>query len=89
MKSLVKIVACIVIVTFILPVVAFAVSWPAKREDGLDMPFRPSDKYVTDQNPPDFRWQYVDGAKSYELIVSKSEDLSSPVYIAKDLTCNY
>ena len=26
----------------------------------LDMPFRPYDKQVVKQNPPDFSWKYID-----------------------------
>lgn len=89
MKKHIRIISVFFIFIFVLSTMASALSWPSPRTDGLDMPFRPSDKYATDQNPPDFRWQYVEGAKSYELVVSKSDDLSSPVYTAKNLTTNY
>ena len=79
MKKTIKITAFILVLTLILSTVASALSWPTPRTDGLDMPFLPRDKYVTDQNPPDFRWQYIDGAKSYKLVVSKNEDLSVSV----------
>jgi len=90
MKQYFRIISFFVVFSLVLSTVASAaVSWPALKSSGTDMPFRPSDKYVTDQNPPDFRWQYVEGAKSYELIVSKSDDLSSPVHKAENLTTNY
>lgn len=89
MKKLIKITSLILILSMVLSVSASAFSWPELRKDGLDMPFMPKDKYVTDQNPPDFRWQYVEGAKSYKLVVSKNEDLSSPVYEKEGITTNY
>jgi len=89
MKKHTKLTAVLLVFAIMISSVASALSWPAPSSAGTDMPFRPSDKFVTDQNPPDFRWQYVGGAKSYELVVSKSEDLSSPVYIAQNLTTNY
>ena len=89
MKKLIKITAFILILSFAVSSAASALTWPAQPTDGLNMPFRPSDKYVTDQNPPDFRWQYVSDAESYDIVVSKSEDLSSPVYKKEGITTNY
>ena len=34
---------------------------------GREMPFRPYDKSISEQNPPDFSWQYINGAVYAEI----------------------
>lgn len=63
-------------------------------EDGIEkpympkMPFMPSDKYVTMQNPPDFTWSQIKEAEEYELAVAKDRALSEICFSAKT-TDNY
>ena len=57
--------------------------------DGRGMPFSPPDKYVSQQNPPDFTWPYVSGALEYELKVCTDSGLSSVAYQKSGLTNNY
>ena len=35
--------------------------------NGMGMPFRPTDKYASMQNPPDFTWPYVTELRSIRL----------------------
>ncbi len=46
----------------------------------LDMPFRPFDKQVVMQNPPDFSWKYVDGAESYNIRISTNTSMTDIIY---------
>lgn len=55
---------------FALAVAATAAPrWPDPKP--LAMPFRPHDKKICQQNPPDFSWPEVREAKSYELQVAR------------------
>lgn len=45
----------------------------------LDMPFRPYDKQVVEQNPPDFSWKYIDGA-TYNLRIAANSSMTDIVY---------
>jgi len=68
---------------------AGAPEWPAPSSNGLSMPFRPDDKYVSQQNPPGFCWQYVPNAKSYNLVVANDKELTDVVYSKSGITTNY
>ncbi len=57
--------------------------WPLKRADGLRMPFRPENNYVSSQNAPDFLWPAVNGAESYELKVCSDAELTDIKYEVK------
>lgn len=63
--------------------------WPAPSSNGLSMPFRPDDKYVSQQNPPGFSWQYVPNARSYNLVVANDKELTDVVYSKSGITTNY
>lgn len=56
---------------------------------GLDTPFRPSDNYVSSQNAPDFMWPYVEGARSYDLIICSDKELKDVKYRKDGLTKNF
>ena len=57
-------------------------------EDGRCMPFRPVDKYVSQQNPPTFTWPYVAGAE-YDLIICSDNKLSNVKYSKNRLKDNF
>jgi hypothetical protein len=52
------------------------------------MPFAP-DSLVTSQNPPDFRWPQVAGAKQYHLQVSRDAAVSTVVHSNAAITNNF
>ena len=71
--------------------------WPVPEETrlyngvlGEGMKFRPFDKAMTQQNPPDFSWpRAVDYTNvKYHLVISDKEDMSNIVYEVKDLDIN-
>ena len=57
---------------------------------GEGMRFRPADKTMSKQNPPDFSWPMaIDYTNvKYHLIISDKEDMSNIVYEVKDLEMN-
>lgn len=60
-----------------------------KMSSGLNTPFAPSDKYVSEQNAPDFTWPCVIGAQKYDLIVCSDESLKDIKYSAYDVENNF
>ena len=52
-------------------------------EKGLGMPYQPADKYVSDQNPPSFRWPYCKTATSYDIVICNDPELKDVAYIAE------
>lgn len=86
-----KFISFIVIICIIVSqITAFAaVAWPAPLSTGLDMPVRPTDGYVSMQNPPNFTWQHVPDAVSYELCVYTDEACTKKKYFKDGLTHNY
>lgn len=73
----------------ITPALAASLNWPAPSGNGLSMPFRPDDKYVSQQNPPGFSWQYVPAAKSYNLVIANDKELNDVAYSKSGITTNY
>ena len=75
MKKLYRLIAMLTMFSLlcgVMPVMAEeeGIAWPVNYGlDGRESPFRPPQKYVSQQNPPDFSWPTVSGASSYELIV--------------------
>lgn len=67
-----------------------AVSWDSRTVVYADIeyPFRPTDKYQSEQNPPSFSWPYVDIAKGYELKVCRDEALTDIAYVKRDIKTN-
>lgn len=59
------------------------------KSSGLNTPFRPSDKYVSEQNSPDFLWPYIDGAQGYDLIVCSDPELKDIKYSVYNITNNF
>lgn len=57
--------------------------------DGRGMPFKPADKYISMQNPPDFSWPYVNSATGYDLKICSDKALANIVYEKKGLTNNF
>lgn len=55
---------------------------------GAHMPYRPSDNYNCDQNPPDFSWPAIEGAVSYEVKVTTDIAREHIVHEAKDIPYN-
>ena len=65
-------------------------TWSYEQQaSGLNTPFRPSDKYVCEQNAPDFLWPHVSSAKKYDLIVCSDSELKDIKYSAYDITNNF
>ena len=48
--------------------------------DNREMPFRPEDKYVSQQNPPTFLWPNVKNIDSFELVVCSDKELKDVKY---------
>ena len=72
------------------PVLAAEQPWPTEYNlQGKEMPFRPEDKYVTEQNPPDFSWPSVSYADSYDLKVCRDKDLTDTAYEKSGITDNF
>ncbi|WP_187434159.1 DUF4962 domain-containing protein [Paenibacillus methanolicus] len=63
--------------------------WPASVLSGLNMPFGPTDSLTTTQNPPDFRWPYINGADNYQLQVSRSSTMASVAYDQQTQAVNF
>ena len=57
--------------------------------DGIHRPFKPADKYVSQQNPPDFSWPYVYFATKYVLEIYTNEDCVGTPYKTVELNKNY
>lgn len=98
-----RIVSILLLSSFILSSAAFTAfaeskfEWPVPEDTrlyngvmGEGMRFRPFDKAMTQQNPPDFSWpRAVDQTNvKYHLIISDKEDMSNIVYEVKDLDMN-
>lgn len=81
-----------IIINIAAPLAVFSaeLKWPTDYKlSGLQMPFRPADKYETMQNPPDFAWSAVTDATAYDLIVCKDEALTDIVYQKSNVTTNF
>ena len=89
MKS--KFISLLLIICIILTqLTAFAaVKWPAASSHGRDLPNRPTDGYVSMQNPPGFTWQYVKDAVSYELCIYTDDKCTKKKYSKEGLVNNY
>lgn len=62
--------------------------WP-EVSGGLQMPFRPQDKTVSLQNPPDFSWPHIGGADQYHLQVSRRMDMAEISHEGAGLATNF
>ena len=52
--------------------------WDSEYKHGSTlMPFTPADGYISQQNPPSFKWGYVEGANMYDLVIAA--DAEPPV----------
>lgn len=58
------------------------------NNDSLLMPFTPEEGYVSQQNPPSFKWGYVEGAESYEIVVASDRELKDVKYRETDIEYN-
>lgn len=56
--------------------------------NGREMPFRPYDKSVSQQNPPDFSWQYIKDAV-YDLKIASDEGMNEIKYSCEGINTNY
>lgn len=67
-------------------------SWTSKvvyqHKDGLAMSYRPKDKYVSQQNPPNFTWPFVEGVEKFDLIICSDEALTDVEYKWEGLKLN-
>ena len=75
-----RIICLIITLSIILSFSSFAadsdlLSWPAPRK--TDASYRPSDNYVSEQNPPSFTWPYVDDAYRYQLQIAEDKNFES------------
>ena len=102
MQSLKKIISLIlfsaILISTGLPAVAKDYSWDDIStktgvyitSDGVSMPWRPVNGYVSEQNPPDFTWPYVNKATSYDFrICTRPYPNDGKVYGVDGLTVNY
>lgn len=81
---------CVLLVPCVTGQAAASLKWDGYvRSDGLGMPFAPADKYVSEQNPPDFTWPYVSGALCYDLVIYADENLTQIAYRADNLQNNF
>ena len=53
------------------------------------MPFTPYEGYITMQNPPDFKWGFVEGADSYEVAVATDRGMTNIKYSQDNIPYNY
>ena len=95
MKKIICLIISVSMLFTYLPAFALedgTVNWDVRKNTyksyGLEMPFRPAHKYVSEQNPPDFSWPYVDIAKSYNLVVCRDEAMTDIAYEKKGITLN-
>lgn len=84
----------IICIALILSVLLTSVSAFAGAEDWAlisdyaNMPYRPSDNYTCDQNPPDFSWPAIVGADSYDIKVTTDDSRKIIVHQAKEIPYN-
>ena len=57
--------------------------------DNREMPFRPEDKYVSQQNPPTFLWPKVKNIDSFELVVCSDKELKDVKYRKDGIKTNF
>lgn len=95
-KSILKSSLCFILIfTMLSGMMVFAAGndepWDANYnpEGGTLMPFTPEDKYVTQQNPPDFKWGYVENATSYDIVIATDPELKNIKYRRDGLKNNY
>lgn len=62
--------------------------WPITSPGDESMPFRPANLAVSEQNPPDFSWSYVQGADSYELAIASDPSFATTVYSKEGIPVN-
>ena len=90
-----KVICLLVAFTMVVPGLAFAADnkelpWDYNyNHSSYGMPFTPAEGYVSEQNPPDFKWGYEKTAVSYELIVAKDAELKDVVYNKAGLDLPY
>ena len=73
-----------------MPAMADDGSWEDFKKDNLQYhKFLPEDQYVSLQNPPTFRWPYVDDSATYEVIVCADSGLSDVKYRQSGITTNF
>ena len=66
------------------------IAWPVNYGlDGRESPFRPPQKYITQQNPPDFSWPMVSGASAHEVIVCRDEAMTDIAYSKSGIALNF
>ena len=93
MKKIISMVLCAVLLITAFPG-ATAEAAPINLEDvgaeyyGRRMPFRPADKYTSEQNSPDFTWPYVENA-TYELRIACDKDMKNVERSITNLKTNY
>ena len=93
-RILTKVVSILVVFAMLMPTFAFGADvkqpWDYDyNHSGTAMPFTPTEGYVSQQNPPDFKWGFKKEAVSYELIVAKDAALKEVVFSKADLDLPY
>ncbi len=56
--------------------------------NGLSMPFRPENEYVSSQNPPNFTWPFVKNA-TFDIVVCTDEKLENIAYHKEGIENNF
>lgn len=96
LRKIAKTSICILIIaSMCLSSLVFAADNKAQEPWDADYPhndtymkFTPEDKYVSQQNPPDFKWGYVSDA-TYDLVVATDPELKNIKYRKDGIEYNY
>jgi len=93
LKNIKRILTFVLALSMLLSSVVFAAEkapWDANySHGGVTIQFMPEEGYISEQNPPAFRWGKIEGCKNYELVVSKDEALKEVVLNKKGIEDNY
>jgi len=67
-----------------------SVTWEDRyiKNHGTEYPFAPADKYISTDNPPAFSVPYVQGAESYDFVVSSDKEMKNIKYSASGVNVN-
>lgn len=86
-----KIICAVTVLSMLLPMCVFAEDpWDSTYNFNSNlMKFTPEENYVSEQNPPSFKWGKIEECTDYELIVAKDSALTDVVYNKKGIEDNY
>lgn len=87
-------VSLLVILSLCLSMIVYAATedepWDTHyAHESAMMPFTPAEGYISQQNPPSFKWGYVKDANAYELVIASDAELKDVKYKKSDIEFNY